>query len=95
MIEPVTLTKYGEALEAYSEASAKKDPEDYKLTPCVGIHSVCNGWMDVNEVSPTHSAITCRICRLRVVIPKEIDTWAKLQEYMRTEVLFQAFSLSP
>lgn len=81
-IEPIVLTKYGEALEAYPRTE-KRDPTTYKLISCVGVHSVCNGFMDCNETSSTHSALVCRICHLRVVIPKEVDTWAKLQERMK------------
>jgi hypothetical protein len=91
MIEPIIITKYGEALAPYPGSAEKREPEKYKLSTCVGVHAICDGWIDINEVSPTHSALTCRVCKLRVVIPKEVDTWAKLQEYMRTEVLFQAF----
>lgn len=80
-IDPIVLTAYGETLEAYPQTK-KTDPEKYKLISCIGVHSICNGWMDHKEVSPTHVALCCYSCHLRIVIPKEVDTWAKLQEHM-------------
>lgn len=75
---PIVLTEYGDALSEYPNS----DPEKYpQLSTCIGAHDICNGWMDIHEISKTHSAITCRKCGLRVVIPKEIDTYHKLKKY--------------
>jgi len=91
-MKPIKLTQYGETLLEYPRSSyttcvKPKDPEERQLNTCVGIHGVCNGWMDIREVSSTHKAITCRACGLRVVFPESIKTFGALRKFCETVLI--------
>lgn len=51
-----------------------------------GVHDVCGGKFVFHRISPTHHAILCRICILRIPIPSEIRTYGKLREYADNEL---------
>lgn len=84
-LAPIVLTQYGERLG--------EDPlelrgvytvhlrDDGSLRHSIGVHDTCNAWMDVREVSLTHNALVCRQCGLRVVIPKEVETYRQLRDH--------------
>ena len=90
-MRPITLTKFGETLNEYPKGHLPADhpgahqdnPEDEvkKLSCCVGIHAVCNCWVDVREISDTHRALVCRGCRLRVVFPTMVQTYGDLRAH--------------
>jgi len=46
----------------------------------VGIHQLCNGWMERIQATKTHDVILCRKCCLRIPIPKEIRTYGDLRK---------------
>jgi len=46
-------------------------------------HAVCNGFIDLCDVSNTHYALLCRKCGLRIVLPNDIDTWRKLEKFCK------------
>jgi len=50
------------------------------------MHEEC-GSVDFKSISATHNAIYCRHCGLRVAIPKEIDTYGKLRQYLADKLL--------
>lgn len=79
MREPITLTKYGEKL---IEDDPKPDHSDAdELGTILGIHELCRGFIEKNETSEYYSAIFCRRCYLRVIIPNDIRTYGELREY--------------
>lgn len=82
-MEKIVLTEFGECLLEYP--STQTSDQD-RLGSCVGMHEGCNS-VDLKPVSATHNAIYCRHCGLRIVIPKEIDTYGKLRQYMADKLL--------
>ena len=87
MLEPIVLTKYGETLKPYP-GSEKEDVAKKVIGLTAGVHDICNGWVDKQEISKDHWVLLCRCCHLRVVIPKAVETWEDLQVYMKAK-LFQ------
>jgi len=75
-MKPIVLTEYGETLTSQTNVT-----DETQLGYGVHGHNLCGGFVDIFEVSTTHNALHCRRCGLRVVIPKEVDTLGKLQEY--------------
>ncbi len=81
MIEPIVLTEYGETLRGYPDSQTG---DEGKLSTCIGVHDVCNCWVDIKQVSSTHHAILCRGCALRVVVPKNsVTTFGDLREFFK------------
>lgn len=76
----IVLSASGEALRPYPDS----DMADGKpLGMCIAVHYICNGFVDLKEVSPTHNAIVCRSCHWRVVIPNSIETFGELRQWAR------------
>jgi len=76
----LTITKYGEKI------SFQLNPnygEDTRVTFGLNQHSVCGGVVDVQPVSLSHYVLVCGRCKLRVVIPNEINTYRKLKKYVK------------
>jgi hypothetical protein len=82
-MEKIVLTEFGECLLEYP--STRTSDQD-RLRICIGRHEGC-GPADFKPISATHKAIHCRDCGLRVVIPKEIDTYGKLRQYLADKLL--------
>jgi len=55
----------------------------------IGIHKICKSTVCSREISETHRAIFCKGCGLRIVIPKEIDTYAKLNAWCQEQIAQQ------
>jgi len=53
----------------------------------IGNHGICTDFIDLKSVSTTHNVILCRSCKLRIVIPKEIETYGDLRRYCAKSVL--------
>lgn len=79
MFRPIKLTKFNEVL-IYRRNS--NHTEESKLNDCIGVHVICGGDMHIHPVSLTHKVILCLDCQLRIVIPKEISTYADLREFL-------------
>ncbi len=93
MTEPIQLGQYGEKL--YDSLGSPVNPENLDgkdMIVCIGIHRPCHGglepgeamngcYMDIHVISETHRAITCRGCRMRVVIPIEVKTYGDLRRW--------------
>jgi len=47
----------------------------------VGIHNLCGGFIDCRQVSPTHYALCCGACGLRILLPVEIQTKEEIIEF--------------
>ncbi len=79
----IKVTKYDECLRpAHNTGGDFKDDEF--LIHRTMVHDVCNGFMDVNQISETHRAITCRQCKLRLVIPNTINTFGEFKSHLLT-----------
>ena len=79
MIEPIVLTEHGETLRGYPDSRGGDEGELYT---CIGVHDVCNCWMDIRRASWTHNALLCRGCGLRVVIPMDVKTYGDLRQHL-------------
>lgn len=49
-------------------------PSDGELRRKSFTHAICSGWVDKHVVSDSHFALSCRMCHLRLVIPKSVRT---------------------
>ncbi len=55
----------------------------------VGRHQICGGWILLKKVSETHNQLCCGMCHLGIVVPKEVDTCAKLRKWCTEEMLLR------
>ena len=79
MIRPITLTSFGEEMTGYPGSN---ESEDSKLGVCIGVHEICEGFLDIKKISTTHNAIVCRSCHLRIVIPASLQTYGDLRAHL-------------
>lgn len=87
-LTPIQLTPEGDMLREYPpntvlfglEYFVDHTRDDRKLSCCVGVHEYCNSWMDRMQATETHDAIVCRGCHLRVLFPKEVETYGDLRK---------------
>ena len=56
--------------------------EDEISSSVAGIHKYCGGIIECMQVTEKHKALVCRKCHLRILTPKEINTYGELREYM-------------
>src|SRR4029077_17592573 len=71
--EPILLNEFGERLVAFFD----EEEEDSELLGGTGRHEFCECWISLHEISKTHNAVCCEMCNLRIVIPKEVNTYRK------------------
>lgn len=76
----IQLTQQGEFLLPFP---SEEDWQDSKLRDCRGMHKFCKGWISFSQVTSTHNALFCGRCNFRLLIPVEVDTWAKLETHMK------------
>jgi len=84
-MEPIVLTRFGETLLEYFLREASDDTE-IPRDGCIGAHDICGGFFELRSVSDTHNIILCQKCNLRTPIPKEINTYRELREYLAKKV---------
>ena len=83
--KPVVISKFGETIcETFSQ-NLTHSGDDHSLS--LVTHMVCQCYVDLKSVSPSHNALVCRGCHMRVVIPKSLATVGDLRHY------FQHFQL--
>jgi len=83
---PIILSAEGEALDHYPltrglNGLGARDFEQDSLSTCCGVHHICRGCVDHQQVSMTHAALHCRSCHWRVVIPLELKTLGDLRKW--------------
>lgn len=79
-MDPIKMTVYNETLLEYPQSTQTDESELYPGV--LGVHDVCRGWIDLEEVSKTHWALVCRSCKLRVVVPNTLKTFRALREHL-------------
>jgi hypothetical protein len=77
-MEPILLTTEGDLMCEYPSKHTSNTDE---LTSCVGVHKICNGFMDRKHTTETHDVITCRACHLRLSFPNTIKTYGELRSF--------------
>lgn len=50
---------------------------------CIGIHEICNGYVNIKQNSRTHHALLCPNCGLRIPIPIWVKTYGDLRKALR------------
>lgn len=92
-LKPIQLTPEGDLLHEYPpsphaffglEHFVDHTRDNHELSCCVGVHEYCNSWMDRVRATKTHDAIVCRGCHLRVLFPREIETYGELRQTLAT-----------
>jgi hypothetical protein len=81
----IRLTSFWEAMTLYPGMTPERW-EASELSTCVGLHLYCDGYMDVKRVAEHWSAICCRSCHLRVVVPLTIKTIGQLRDWSERAV---------
>ena len=85
-LKPIQLTSAGDFLVKHLPTFATDHPQDGELLrSCVGMHQYCGGWLDRHRATATHDAISCRECNLRVLIPREVETYGDLREALASQ----------
>jgi len=76
-LEPIKLTPEGDMLGEYPGSHARD-------TSQIGssVHRYCNGWVDRRRATKEHDVLFCRVCCLRIYIPREIITYGDLRAEM-------------
>jgi len=89
-MKPIVLTDIGDQLLEYPPDRnimggnlVDHTRDSKKMELCVGLHAVCQGWIDREPVTQTHDALICRSCHLRVPFPKELKTYGNLRQHLR------------
>lgn len=82
MIKPIKLTEYGETLLGYPGSERGDEGE---LSCGIGVHAICNGWVDIKPVSTTHKAIICRECNMRILVPESVKTYGDLRSFFNAQ----------
>lgn len=79
-MEPILLTREGDLMREYPYDNLFKHTNDSdKLSSCIGVHKICNGFMDRKSTTETHDVILCRSCHLRIPFPNTIQTYGELR----------------
>jgi len=56
--------------------------DESKLDACVGIHMYCDGQMKRGGMTATHDVIVCMGCYLRIPLPREVETYGELRQFL-------------
>lgn len=89
MLNEIVMTEFGEVLSCYPGTESRDDIGlDLIGVPakCIGAHEECGSWIDLRRASRTYNVIVCRGCKLRIVIPIEVNTWNKLKGYFMEQL---------
>lgn len=77
---PVVVNIYGDTFkEPYRQAGENRSTNGSKISTLV--HAYCGGWADLKTSSPSHQALLCRKCHLRLPVPTEVTTWGELRKH--------------
>lgn len=79
-MKQIRLTQQGDFLLPFP---SEEDWQDNSSRDCRGMHKFCEGWIDITQVTNAHSALHCRRCNFRLLIPVEVDTWEKLETHLK------------
>ena len=89
-IEPILLTSSGNTLVTKFGLTGWSDDitDDCRLSDAsyVGIHEICDGFIDVRCCNKDHRALYCRSCGLRIEVPNHIDTYGKLRQWCAKQI---------
>jgi len=80
---PIVIAEFGDTTLEYPSDPPLKYGDEVRLHTCFGIHAICCGRVGISMTSTSHSAITCRSCGLRVVVPNGVKTWGDLRAHFQ------------
>jgi hypothetical protein len=91
-LEPIVLDGFGNRLREYPpEAGMKHTRDQDKISSTIGVHVLCNGWVDMKPSSKDWHAIVCRCCHLRIQIPAHLKTYGDLRKYLMERLKSEAY----
>jgi hypothetical protein len=73
-------TPEGDKLTNYPDVADERWLQ-MELSTCVGVHYICNGFVDYLRTSESYSALRCRLCGLRVTFPTGLRNVDALQAW--------------
>ncbi len=74
----IVVTEYGDAIARQANAGLDKNI-DFGIKQ----HVICNGFVDLHQISNTHQAFSCRRCNFYLRFPIAITTWRLLMNFSR------------
>ncbi|TSC71208.1 MAG: hypothetical protein G01um101449_63 [Parcubacteria group bacterium Gr01-1014_49] len=98
-LEPIQLTPDGERLREFPynptlngfsrppvQAFVDHTRDEHEFRGEVGIHDYCEGRMKRIRVAETRDALICGRCHLRVLFPKEVQTYGELRGFLAAKI---------
>ncbi len=86
-LAPIWLTNRGDMLLEYPPSGlgffVDHTKEGAELGITVGVHQHCNGFMERIRATVKEDVLRCRRCSLRVYLPRDIETYGELREYLK------------
>ncbi len=80
--KPVVVSTLGEMISETFSQNYKHDGEETRLANSGRItHGICRSYVDLKLISPTHNALVCRGCHMRIPIPMEVETIGQLRAH--------------
>ena len=81
-MSPIPLDGYGNLLKEYPAGGGVPHTHDSdELRGQIGVHAVCNGFMELQPVSKEWRVIFCRQCCLRIYVPANLKTYSDLRKH--------------
>jgi hypothetical protein len=82
MIEAIVLTSDGDTMVGQSAMRTATDETSLQVGE-VGRHEYCEGPIEFRRIAAGNSALVCRLCHLRVVVPRNtVATFGDLRRYL-------------
>lgn len=77
------MTKEGDYLLEYPPSIPNHHTDDSDLAnEVIGVHRVCNGFVDRMITTLDGGVIRCRRCSLRIYVPITVITFGDLRKYL-------------
>ena len=78
-LEPIQITLDGDFLDVPLGQGFKRPRDNDEFGLCIGTHQFCGGSINRGRATHTHDVIVCGRCYLRILIPREIETYGDLR----------------
>jgi hypothetical protein len=84
-VDKIKLPEPEGFLLPYPGSPPDKPAMEVVIGVVAGVHEVCNGYVNFDYVSEAYGAMSCRKCKLRILVPRTVVTWADLKTYLEGE----------
>ena len=94
-LEPIQLTPEGDLLIEHWRRDEAHARDDNNIGSVVGTHKYCGGMITRGRATENADALLCGHCPIRVLIPKETETYGMLREYCANILMFHRAAQQP